>query len=101
MRLIQPTVRNIVRIVGQPSFIEAYDHVDLPEADGLYREVDRGHRRQGEEGRGARHALRPGDGRGFRDEDGDRGLDAEAELLSEQATLAKARKVDVTVARAD
>ena len=47
-------------------------HVDLSEADRLHREVDRGHRRQGEEGRRARHALRARAGRGLRDEEGDR-----------------------------
>ena len=34
-------------------------HVDLSQADRLHPEVDRGHRRQGEESRRARHALRP------------------------------------------
>ena len=33
-------------------------HVDLSQADRLHPEVDRGHRRQGEEGRCARHPLR-------------------------------------------
>ncbi len=47
-------------------------HVDLPEADRLHREVERGHRRQGEEGRRARHPLRARAGRGLRDEEGDR-----------------------------
>ena len=47
-------------------------HVDLSQADRLHREVDRRHRRQGEEGRRARHALRARAGRGLRDEEGDR-----------------------------
>ena len=47
-------------------------HVDLSQADRLHREVDRGHRRQGEEGRGARHAVRARAGRGPRDQGRDR-----------------------------
>ncbi len=46
--------------------------VHLSQDDRLYREVDRGHRRQGQERRSARHPLRARDGRGFRDEEGDR-----------------------------
>ena len=73
MRLIQPQVRNIVRVVGQPSFIESYERTSIyPKLTGLHREVERGHRRQGEEGRGARHPVRARAGRGFRDEEGDR-----------------------------
>ena len=57
--LIQPPVRNIVRVVGQPSFIESYRaHVDLSQAERLHPEVDRGHRRQGEEERRARDPVR-------------------------------------------
>ena len=34
VRLIHPQVRNIVRVVGQPSFIEAYERTSIyPEAD--------------------------------------------------------------------
>ena len=73
VRLIQPQIRSIVRVVGQPSFIESYERTSIyPEADRLYREVVRGHRRQGEEGPGARHALRARVGRGFPDEEGGR-----------------------------
>ena len=51
---------------------ELRTHVDLSQADRLHREVDRGHRRQGEEGRCARHPLRARAGRGACDEEGDR-----------------------------
>ena len=41
VRLIQPQVRSIVRVVGQPSFIESYERTSIyPEADRLHREVD-------------------------------------------------------------
>ena len=73
VQIIQPAIRKIVRVVGQPSFIESLRaHVDLSQADRLYREVDRRHRRQGEEGRRPRHPLRARAGRGLRDEEGDR-----------------------------
>ncbi len=42
VQVINPPVRNIVRVVGQPSFIEAYEtHVDLSQADRLHRKVER------------------------------------------------------------
>ena len=44
-------------------------HVDLSQADRLHREVERGHRRQGEEGRRARHPVRARAGRGLRDQE--------------------------------
>ncbi len=47
-------------------------HVDLSQADRLHPEVDRGHRRQGEEGRCARHPLRARADRGGWDEAGER-----------------------------
>ena len=84
--LIQPPVRKIVRVVGQPSFIESLRaHVDLSEADRLHREVERGHRRQGEEGRRARHPLRARAGRGLRDEEGDRQARQGADRAGPQA----------------
>ena len=45
--------------------------VGLSENERLHPEVDRGHRRQGEEGRCARHPLRARAGRGPRYEEGD------------------------------
>ncbi len=51
VQVINPPVRTIVRVVGQPSFIESVRaHVGFSQADRLYREVERGYRRQGEEG---------------------------------------------------
>ena len=73
VQVINPPIRNIVRTVGQPSFIESLRaHVDLSQADRLYREVERRHRRQGQEGADARHPVRARAGRGLRDEEGDR-----------------------------
>ena len=41
VQVINPPVRNIVRVVGQPSFIESLRaHVGLSQADRLYREVE-------------------------------------------------------------
>ena len=51
VQVINPPVRTIVRVVGQPSFIESLRaDVGLSQADRLYREVECGHRRQGQEG---------------------------------------------------
>ena len=73
VQMIHPQVRTILRVVGQPSFIESFERTSIyPEADRLYREVERGHRRQVEEGRRARHALRARARRGFRHQEGDR-----------------------------
>ena len=51
--------------------------VDLSEADGLHREVERGYRRQGAEGRRARRSFRARIARGLGDEEGDRRYDQE------------------------
>ena len=73
VRLIQPQVRNLVRVVGQPSFIEAYERTSIyPQARRLHPGVEGRHRRQGEEGPGARHAVHPRAGRGARDQGRDR-----------------------------
>ena len=50
------------------SSLRAY--VDLCEAPLLYRKMDRGHRRQGQEERRTRHALHARAGRGIPDEEG-------------------------------
>ena len=47
-------------------------HPDPSQGDRLHRQVEGGHRRQGEEGPGARDALRARAGRGLPDEAGDR-----------------------------
>ena len=60
-------------------------HVDLSQADGLHPEVDRGHRRQGEEERRAGHAVRARAGRGAGDEEGDRGARPGADRAGEGA----------------
>ena len=72
-RLIQPAApEHRPRRRAAELHRELRAHVDLSQADRLHREVDRGHRRQGEEGRRARHPLRARAGRGVRDEEGDR-----------------------------
>ena len=72
VQVINPAVRTIVRVVGQPSFIESYERTSIfPKLTALYREVERGHRRQGHEGADARHPVRARAGRGSRDEEGD------------------------------
>ena len=86
VRLIQPQHRKIVRVVGQPSLIRATTYVDLSQADRLHLEVGRGHRRQGEEGRSACHALRPRAGRGARDK-------KKAAVVLDQERIALAKEV--------
>ena len=72
VQVINPPVRTIVRVVGQPSFIESLRaHFGLSQTDRLYREMECGHWRQGEEGRHARDPVRARTGGGFRDEEGD------------------------------
>ena len=68
-----PSCATIVRIVGQPSFIESYERSSVyPKMTRLYREMERRHRRPREEGRNACHPVRARTGRGFRDQEGDR-----------------------------
>ena len=71
VQLIQPKARNIVRVVGQPSFVESLRAPSVyPEDERLHQAVEGGHRRQGQEGPTARLPLRARAGRGTRDEEG-------------------------------
>ena len=73
VQVINPPIRNIVRVVGQPSFIEAYRaHLDLSQAHRLYQGMESRHRRQGQEGSAAGLPLCSRARRRPQDEAGDR-----------------------------
>ena len=74
VRLIHPSVRNIVRVVGQPSFIESYERTSIyPKLTGYIEKwiVDIGDKVK--KGEVLATLFVPETGRGFRDEEGDRG----------------------------